>query len=532
MYRIVFFKIPFMRGGYRVPVCPVINKPITYMSGWKVAEVVTDLAFAETQREIIVDGETAVAADNGMANYVYIAQTTNSAVGVYTDDVRGAYYWMDDLQFVGVLDGSDTPAAVVTISPDVWLTDFCSGYTSVHGRLAQSSLLLSEEPRSPLVAPVYDVSGLAINYALPVSSAFLVVGVFSLASGAIYTIATRANSFAALDNVTQAFGGAATFEKWTDGSTRVFQSAASCARIYVLPEEFSETVGGEALIEDDPFGVVYRVRASENAEDYVQGYGFVLGSTATQVGLRKVLYVTAPSGSSDFNSVNTKSWLATPARLISLDATRGIKYRTGATPTLATFFISAATIGDDSIQIYVQVGDEIIDVSNDFLADFAVNEKAVQQAQQKQLVALQAITGVVGAAGGVAGGIASGNYFGAVQAIAGGAETLASLGAAKRTPAQIRGNGGALAFLKMTSELLWLFSCETIVNSQRIADTEAEYGWQYDNAPYYDDVLEYDKYYRFADVVIEGDMTGGQGALQEIANALVTGVRLVDISKL
>ena len=91
MYRIVFFKIPFMRGGYRVPVCPVINAPITYMGAWKVAEVVTDLAFAETQREIIVDGDTATAADDGMANYVYIAQTTNSTVGVYTDDVRGAY---------------------------------------------------------------------------------------------------------------------------------------------------------------------------------------------------------------------------------------------------------------------------------------------------------------------------------------------------------------------------------------------------------------------------------------------------------
>lgn len=28
MYRIVFFKIPFMLGGYRVPATPFGNKPI------------------------------------------------------------------------------------------------------------------------------------------------------------------------------------------------------------------------------------------------------------------------------------------------------------------------------------------------------------------------------------------------------------------------------------------------------------------------------------------------------------------------
>ena len=68
MYRIVFFKIPFMRGGYRVPACPFGDKPITHMAAYKVAEVVTDLAFAETQREIIVDGDTAIAAEIGRAH--------------------------------------------------------------------------------------------------------------------------------------------------------------------------------------------------------------------------------------------------------------------------------------------------------------------------------------------------------------------------------------------------------------------------------------------------------------------------------
>lgn len=531
MYRIVFFKIPFMRGGYRVPVCPVINKPITYMSSWKVAEVVTDLAFAETQREIIVDGETAVAADNGMANYVYIAQTTNSAVGVYTDDVRGAYYWMDDLQFVGVQDSSDTPAAVVTISPDVWLTDFCSGYTSVHGRLAQSSLLLSDEPRTPLVAPVYDVSQVKQYDTLMGSQSFFIVGVFALADGAIYTLSARVMGLGSVDAVMRAFGGVATITAY-NVDAKVFESAASCVRMYMLPIDFAETVDGVSLVADSPTDIRYEVHAADETVRDVTARGFVLGTDLGGGGLRRVKNVSAPTSSTTFNDVNSKAWIATPARFVALDATRGIENNAGATPTLAAFYLSATTIGDDSMQIYMQVGEEFIDVSTDFLVDFAVNEKAVQQAQQKQLVALQAITSVIGAAGGVAGGIASGNYFGAVQAVAGGAETFASLAAAKRTPAQLRGSGGAMAFYAMTNTLVMIVSCETAVNSARIAETEAEYGWQYDNAPYYDDVLEYDKYYRFADVVIEGDMTGGQGALQEVANALVTGVRLVDISRL
>ena len=49
MYRFVFFKIPFMRGGYRVPACTPLAKPILFMSKFRVAEAVTDLAFAETQ---------------------------------------------------------------------------------------------------------------------------------------------------------------------------------------------------------------------------------------------------------------------------------------------------------------------------------------------------------------------------------------------------------------------------------------------------------------------------------------------------
>lgn len=534
MYRFVFFRIPFMRGGYRVPVCPLGDKPITHMLKYRVAEVVTDLAFSETQREIIVDGDTATAADDGMANYVYIAQINNSTIGNYTNDLRPAYYWVDDLQFVGVA-GNDTPAAVVTISPDVWLTDFCNGYKSVRGRLAQSSLLLEGEPRTPLVAPVYDTASLVQYDALAENSAegFYVVGVFSTARGTITQFVMFGRTFRDAQNNIFVLSDAASYTQYLDGNPNITINI-SCMKIYVLPGDFLTTTEGVSLV-DTGAGSRWetKVKTAQSPEEYVV-WSFVDSASLDGVGIRRVKNVNTPSAAAGLvlNDINCRSWVVTPGRFVELSAQRGIKTSSGRDPVLAAFFLCANGDGDDGLKIYLQVGEEFIDVSDDFVADIAPNEAAVQQAQQKQLIALQAITGVIGAAGGVAGGVASGNYFGAVQAAAGGVESIAGIAAERRRPTQMKSNGGVAAFYGFARTLVLLVSTGTPANDARIAATEAEYGWQYDNAPYYDDGLMYDNYYRFSDVVIYGKITGGQGAQREIANALVSGVRLVDISKL
>lgn len=525
MYRFVFFKIPFMRGGYRVPACPFGDKPITHMARYKVAEVVTDLAFAETQREIIVDGSTAVAADDGKANYVYIAQTTNPTVGAYEDDVRGAYYWLDDLQFVGVQDGSDTPAAVVTISPDVWLTDFCSSQPIVRGRLAQSTILFGGSPRTPLVAPVFDQR---FNYqatALADNIGFWVVGVFTDARGGIQSYAISASNMGTAQQWAQAMGGASKI-KITIPSAPAQDIEISCISVYIIPDDFATTTDGDSIVNTST-ATGYEITSANDVK--INVYPF---ATLGSVGLKRVHDVTLPVAG-NFRDLNSKTWICTPARFVELSEMRGIAWDR-ARPLAASFFISASSGGDDGIKIYMQVGTEFIDVSDDFVADFATNTQAVQQAQQKQLIALQAITGLIGAAGGAVGGLASGNYFGAVQSIAGGVETVAGLGQAKRTPAQMRGNGGVAAFYGFTNTLVLLLSLGTPANSDEISAVEAEYGWQYDNAPYMDfsaGGIPLDEYYRFADATVS-NMTGGQGAQQEVANALASGVRLVDISKL
>ena len=531
MYRIVFFKIPFMRGGYRVPVCPVINAPITYMGAWKVAEVVTDLAFAETQREIIVDGATAVAADDGKANYVYIAQTTNSAVGVYTDDVRGAYYWLDDLQFVGVQDDG-TPAAVVTISPDVWLTDFCSGYTSVRGRLSQSTVEIENTPRTALQAPYYDAEFLQQFDALTPGAGLYIVASMTTERGEIETFVAHAVGILDAEEVVRHLGSATKLETRRDGAATGSYNV-TCVKIYMLPGDFLTSTDGQLLYApDDGVNGEWHIIS---AQDYDLTVGkFIEGANISGTGLVRVRNIKSPSAAASvvLYNINCKSWLVTPARFVEISPRGGMKNPSGSVPTLCAFFIAGARVGDDGVKIYLQVDDEFIDVSDDFIVDFAVNDEAVKNAQHKQLVALQTVAGVIGAIGGAVGGFSSGNYFGGVQSIVGGVENVANLASVKHKVAQMRGNGEVFSFYNFAHTLALIVSTGTPVNNGEISAVEAEYGWQYDNAPYYDDVLEYDKYYRFAEVTIEGDMTGGQGAKQEVATALTAGVRLVDISKL
>ena len=528
MYRIVFFKIPFMRGGYRVPACPFGDKPITHMAGYKVAEIVTDFAFAETQREIVVNGDTAIAIDNGAANYVYIAQTNSEAIGVYTSDRRPAYYWVDDLQFVGV-QGNDTPAAVVTISPDVWLTDFFPNMPIIMGRVAQSSdNFFQKEPKTPLINPIFDAG--EINQFSPFlryPDMVFLVGVFVRNDGGVSLFGTEMVDSGSVATVAQRFGGAASITmKGISGET-TWQ--VSCVKLYALPYEFINVIGTETTIID--YGLLTRTYTLQAADGTKQDIYPVSQSLGRGGGMKRVFDVKISD--SAFTNINSRRYIATPARFVELSEINGISVSAQSPITIASFYICAAPDGDDNVGVYMQISGEFYDVTNDFLVDFAANTAAIEQAQQKQLVALQAITGVIGAAGGVAGGIASGNYFGAVQAAAGGMETIASIGAARRTPASIKTNGGALSFLYSVGSLIIIVSMGTPRNNSEMETMASEFGWILDNSPFalYARGFTLDTYYRFSEVTVYG-LSGGQSAQQEIANALVSGVRLVDISKL
>lgn len=528
MYRFVFFKIPFMRGGYRVPACPFGDKPITHMSTYKIAEVVMDLAFAETQREIVVNGGMAVSIDNGGANYVYIAQTNTTAIGVYTNDQRPAYYWVDDLQFVGVSDG--TPAAIVTISPDVWLTDFFPNTPTIRGRLAQSTLEITNTPRTALQTPYYYDEFLLQFDALTPGKGLYIVASMTTERGEIETFVAPAIGILDAEEIVRHLGAATKLETRGDGEPSDSYNV-TCVRIYMLPGDFLTSTEGDSL---------YAPNDGVNGEWHIisaQGYDltvgkFIYGRDMQGTGLVRVRNIKSPSASAStfLYNINCKSWIVTPARFVEISPRAGMKNPSGSAPTLCAFFIAGARVGDDGVKIYLQVDDEFIDVSDDFIVDFAVNDEAVKNAQHKQLVALQTVAGAIGAIGGAVGGFSSGNYFGGVQSIVGGVEGIANLAAVKHKVAQMRGNGDVFSFYNFARTLLLIVSTGTPINNAEIASVENEFGWQYDNAPLktYNANIPMDNYYRFSDVVVE-NVTGGTAAAAEIATAFATGVRLVSL---
>lgn len=144
-----------------------------------------------------------------------------------------------------------------------------------------------------------------------------------------------------------------------------------------------------------------------------------------------------------------KFYLKTANNFINIPWKGGTPSETNA-PTVK-IFIEIPDVGTDSdtITITAGIGGNIYDISNDFKLDVAVNQIALNMSQHKVSTALNTLTGVVGAASGVAGGIASGNYFGAVSAAVGGVKSITGLIEGVETPAKMTIQGNASAALDL-----------------------------------------------------------------------------------
>ena len=522
MYRIVFFKIPFMRGGYRVPATPFGDKPIEHMGNYKVAEVVTDMAFSEQQRQILLAHDTAVQVDNGAANFCYVAYTSTSEIGNYEDDSRPSYYWVDDIEFFGVPQGENEPAAMVTISPDVWLTDFFPNTPTVRGRLAQSSNVIATSPREPTVSPQFQYGAITVTNALA-GTHVRAVGFFVQDDGEIICLARGAmQGFTDVQSDVQYLGTAARYL-----ITEQITKNIKCLRIYIVPEDFFTLDDGTNIFNNNDAGKI------ETSDGIQVGVFKPRGSKKTFYQMQHVFDIDG----SDVMGVNDMAYIATPSRFIEIVNGRGVSFiPSGETNARAQFaasvYISLAPSGENGMQILFLCGNEFIDVSDDFMVDFAVNDDAVRQAQHKQLFAVRNITGAIGAIGGAVGGAASGNYFGVVQSIAGGAEQIVSRAAERKSPANVTGSGDAMGTLSSVNMLVYFVKMSTIINGDEVSDAAEEFGYVYTNNPYvrYDetDPMPRDDYYRFSVVDVTG-MTGGTTAAEEVATAFTNGVRLVSL---
>ena len=145
-----------------------------------------------------------------------------------------------------------------------------------------------------------------------------------------------------------------------------------------------------------------------------------------------------------------KVFVGTPGRVVELDTLTWRESSGACVPADIDIYVrfSGGRSGfgaSDSLTIILFDGTGFLDISPDYEVSVAVNEGAARMAQQKTATALQLATNVIGAAGGIAGGVASGNWFGAVQSAAGGVEAVIQPSVEKSTPARVAYQGGAMS---------------------------------------------------------------------------------------
>lgn len=518
-----------MRNGTRVPALAAGATAVSALEKYKKTEIVTALQFSETQAQAVINNGDAIA-DSG-ANYMRVARTTSETVGDYSTDTAAAFYWVDDIQLLAAAEGR-TPAALVSFTPDPWLTDFFAPEASptVRGRLAQTTFensLIINEVRTcnirqvgidPTKKTEYFDGGACPERFYPASNLdkFRVLATYASENGEIFGFMTHIDKLKH-DILDVALDMSRVAKVHQGDAVAVPQDfALSPLKIYILPSYWCEGLENET---DTDFDLFF-------------GGGLSVGTAGISV--RRIKAGTAPDPPFEislarrrFDPKRQRAFIGTPKRIVEVQTCPS-----GLSNDHVTFggiFVQYSNGSmSDALQITMYINGEFQDISDDFTIDFAVNEASLRQAQQKEFFALNAISNVVGAVGGAVGGFASGNYFGAIQSIVGGVQGLMQPAAERRQPATLRGDGN-VAIAVTTEGILqgWIVSNET--NTESIDAYISEYGYTLENAPFVEfSDIAINNFYMFAAVDIVGT-TGGQLSQLEIADAFRRGVRLVEL---
>lgn len=519
-YRFTAYNIPFMRDGE-----DVFALPKDEIDGWletlKLDEQTSEGGFRTRQNSVVWKDAEKVR----MANYMRVARAGD---GDYTTDGAPSYYWVDDVEELGEFTDIEN-AAVLRLTVDHFATGmFATDEYSITGRLVQTTLAypaINRQRRVPVVTPSYE--GGAITFGPIACNEFAVV---------INATNERGNTLQLILPVTgsdlpetSALLVQAIRRAGSASAVKITSIAAgskvnvNVLGISVLPYTWVEELGG--LAEDE--GTLYSQYTGTETETPV----FILATqSAMQRGPTLVAdYLVGQDGTFQGKTLKPYSKLVfrTPARFIELTGDPTITQSNSV--KIYIEYANAGGAGADKLTIYAFLNGEFVDISDDFTADFAVNQQALQQAQQKELVALRTLSSVVGGIGGVVGGVRSGNYFGAVQSAFGAVGSIADLAAARKTPAQLH-TGGSVMNAVLSSSLVGYLEIEPTNTGLDTAEREEgyilpdkqEYGLL--NAVPEDDFTP--KYFRIEGArVVVG--RGGQDANNYIAQRLENGVRFI-----
>lgn len=511
-YRFTFYKIPFSETGVEYPL-PTVGNPTESLEKYKTIEQITDAQFREKQNQISIAFAGSRFSDS---NYLRVGTIKKDSAPI-DEDLNVSYYWIRDVEFLGSEFRTDGPV-LITIAPDDIMTEFFTNQNStIKGRIAQTTKRVEINgnyvPRRPVSDIIYERGSQVIPTVKPsfkqsylrhcqnTSDQYLVVLAITTEKSDMYLLAINITN---KDGYTLNFGmqvASTAFAIVYNVSDRLNINVTKC---YILPKSIIGFTSASSKI-------IYFTNF-QGKEDTVRGYAL------SAIDPLSIFY--------PFENENIPKNLGPEDKLYFLTPNGIYEYEGDPTqnpPFGVLAFAPEDSEGADSPTILGILNGSIFDITEDFSASFATNEEAINRNQFSSLHALQQISTAIGSIGGIVGGVASGNYFGAVQSLAGGVSAIAGNEAAIKKPASVKSSDNAYNIIQ---------EIEGFGYYVRYADdtTKANanyFGYYIETAPYIEisaNNIE-EGFYRFSECDAVNLSGGGQDAQATIEALFTRGVR-------
>lgn len=445
------------------------------------------------------------------------------------------YYYIKDIVALSQIerDGRYYRPAQVFLYEDVFLSNFYQVTPTgalkkplVSGNLIQCNRyeLLQKYMRTAPVSPRFD--GVELQNAVnEYYYRFAFIATYVDNDGAVGHLAISNVTTDYFSSYAQILSGLSKVRKVIEleGVQKTFEPKADLLNLYILPEpwvlpflyDFSGTTKSITAI---------NTHGAELSATYLTGMDVETTGFGTPIEVATLKAKLPQNSEGRFEDLN-KYFLKTSNNLISIPWSGG-KMTEDNAPTVKVYMeIPNGGVYSDTINIYALIGDNLVDISNDFKIDTAVNQTALNASQNKVSTALKTITGVIGGIGGVVGGVTSGNYFGAVTAAAGGVGAVTGLFEGLNAPAKMTSNGNASAALFLYG-LITLFKLVP-TNEDIIKNDIYLHGYIYPEKPFLSVGYLIDNfgYLKLENAVIKGEF--GTDISRELKERFERGIKFI-----
>lgn len=517
--RVSFYKIPFSRTGVTYPL-PTIGGIYADLESYKIGEIITEKPFNENQTRITTPAMT----DALLAcNYIRVGRVNPDAeTPAGANDTNVSYFWCLDCYRLGTSNGEDgnTPG-VFEIEPDDVMTEFFEGSAAeVAGRAVNGVLKQST---------IADLQNNHFIRSFPLKKYYQDATDVDDIKTLITGLVTPTDRYTLIFSVTDAYGNILLFCSPALSADTMLSEIRNCSTITQLQDKrYTDTwvncsVTGIWLLPYDltAFGRLTPIYSGDITEMKTANASGKTGTFDAYEFIDADITVNYPITFTSTKNINIGDdlYIATPKNFY--------KY-TGDMENIHAIYFSLSIVRSglmsDSPTMQIFMNGQAIDVTDDYIMDFAVNEDALNKSRYRTSYVLKGLTTVLSAAGGVIGGIKSGNYFGAVQSIGGGVEGITDLLSAGRNPAQNISEEGRLNYFFKIKGLGYIVFKLRQNDYTRYLE---KFGYTFENSPYVEisaDILTED-YYQFASCEVPEIAGGGQNAQATIEAMFLRGVR-------